>query len=60
MDLKSRLPVFQISQQTLLRCNTPPLMNQGFQLRARFREIVHVHVVQARNTSDAMVLLKVI
>jgi len=41
-------------------CNTQPLMNQGYQLRATFLEIVHVRAVQARNTSDAMVLLKVI
>jgi hypothetical protein len=60
MDLKSRLPVFQRSQQTLLLCNTPQPMNQGFQIRATFPEIAHAPAAQVRNTNDAMVVLKVI
>jgi hypothetical protein len=35
-------------------------MNQGFQIRVTFLEIVLALVVQVRNTNDAMVVLKVI
>jgi hypothetical protein len=44
----------------LFLCNTPPQMNQGFQIRVTFLEIVLALVVQARNTNVAMVVLKVI
>jgi hypothetical protein len=35
-------------------------MNQGFQIRVTFLEIVLALVVPVRNTNDAMVVLKVI
>jgi hypothetical protein len=60
MDLKLKPQASLKNLPTQPDCSTQQRMNQVFPPRVMSLETVLAHVVQARNISDAMVVLKVI